>query len=55
MLSIWKKKGGRFMQNALTRHLAALALTLGLLITVVPAHAEPVATVARPQGHSVLP
>ncbi len=36
------------MQNALTRHLAALALMLGLLFTVVPAHAESVATVARP-------
>ena len=36
------------MRNVLTRHLAALALTLCLLSTVVAAHAEPVATVARP-------
>ena len=36
------------MRNALTRHLAALALTLGLLFTVVPVRAEPLATVAQP-------
>ena len=36
------------MRNVLTRHLAVLALTLCLLFTVVPAHTEPVATVARP-------
>ena len=41
------------MWNVLTRHLAALALTLGLLFTVVPAHAEPLATVARPAGSLV--
>jgi len=29
------------VQNALTKHLAALALTLGLLFTGMPARAEP--------------
>lgn len=41
------------MRSALTRHLAALALTLGLLLTSMPARAEPMATVARP-AHSLV-
>jgi len=41
-------KGRRFVRNALTRHLAALALTLGLLFTGMPARAEPMATAVRP-------
>jgi len=40
--------GGDFVRNALTRHLAVLALTLGLLFTVVPVCAEPVSTAVRP-------
>jgi len=36
------------MQTALTRHLAALALTLGMLFMAVPARAEPMATAVRP-------
>jgi len=36
------------VRNALTRHLAASALTLGLLFTVVPARAELLATAVRP-------
>lgn len=36
------------MRNALTGHLAALALTLGLLFTGLPARAEPMATAVRP-------
>ncbi len=36
------------MRNALTRHLAALALTLGLLFTNMLARAEPMATAVRP-------
>ena len=41
-------KGRRFVRNALTRHLAALTLTLGLLFTGTPARAEPMATAVRP-------
>ncbi len=41
------------MRNARARHLAVLALTLGLLFTVVPVHAEPVATAAQPAGSLV--
>ena len=36
------------MRNTLTGHLAALALTLGLLFTSIPARAEPMATAVRP-------
>lgn len=36
------------MRNALTGHLAALAMTLGLLFTGMPARAEPMATAVRP-------
>ena len=36
------------MRNGLTRHLAVLALTLGLLFTGTPARAEPMATAVRP-------
>jgi len=36
------------VRNALTRHLAALALTLGLLFTVVPVCAEPMTAAVRP-------
>lgn len=36
------------MRNAPTRHLAVLALTLGLLLTSIPARAKPMATVPRP-------
>lgn len=36
------------MPHVLTRHLAALALTLGLLFTSMPARAEPMATAIRP-------
>lgn len=35
------------MPNALTRHLAVLMLTLGLLLTGMPARAEPTATAVR--------
>jgi len=35
------------VRNALTRHLAALALTLGLLFTGMPARAEPTAAAVR--------
>lgn len=41
------------MRNALTKHLAALALTLGLLLTSIPARAEPMAMVPRP-AHSLV-
>ncbi len=41
------------MQTALTRHLAALALTLGMLSTVVPARAEPMAAAVRPADNLV--
>lgn len=36
------------MPNALTRHLAVLTLTLGLLFTDMPARAKPTATAVRP-------
>lgn len=36
------------MRNAPTRHLAVLALTLGLLLMSIPARAKPMATVPRP-------
>ena len=36
------------MQNALTKHVAALALTLGLLLTGTPARAEPIGVGVRP-------
>ena len=41
------------MWNALTGHLAALALTLGLLFTSTPTRAEPVATAAPPADNLV--
>ena len=41
------------MRNALTRHLAALVLALGLLFTSMPARAEPMATAVRPAGNLV--
>lgn len=41
------------MRNALTRHLAALVLTLGLLFTNTPARAEPTATAVRSVGSLV--
>jgi len=36
------------VRNVLTRHLAALALTLCLLFTVAPVCAEPMTTAVRP-------
>lgn len=41
-------KGMRFVRNVLTRHLAVLTLTLGLLFTGMPARAEPTTTAIRP-------
>lgn len=41
------------MRDALTGHLAALVLTLGLLFTSMSARAEPMATAVRPAGSLV--
>jgi len=41
------------VRNALTKHLAALAVTLGLLFTAAPARAELMATAVRPANSLV--
>lgn len=48
MLLMWREEAIR-AEHA-TRHLAALALTLGLLLAVVPVYAEPLAMAVWPVG-----